>query len=131
MIENTTERAEQAVEFKHNRNNCAQSVLLAFQKELDKSPEELKQMGAAFGLGMGGMQATCGSLCGAAMALGYLDKSGKPTPMVMRGMVEKFRERAGALVCEDLKGIKTKKMLCSCDDCVRHAVTILEEQLAK
>lgn len=132
MMENTfSSRAEKAVEYKHNGNNCAQAVLLAFQDELKKSETELKQMGAAFGLGMGGMQATCGALCGAAIAFGYLNQSGKPAPLAMRDMVEKFRERAGALTCEDLKGVKTKKVLCPCDDCVRHAVTILEQQLSK
>lgn len=129
-MENTfSNRAKKAVEYKRNRNNCAQAVLLAFQDKLGKSEVELKQMGAAFGMGMGGMQATCGALCGAAIAFGYLNQSGKPAPMVMNHMVEKFREHAGALSCEDLKGVKTGKVLCSCDDCVRYAVTILEQQL--
>ena len=43
MSEQTIDRAEKAVEYKHAKvhNNCAQSVLLAFQDKLGKSTEEL------------------------------------------------------------------------------------------
>ncbi len=129
-MENAEMRAEQAVEFKR-KHNCAQAVLLAFQKELGKSPEELSALGASFGSGMGGMEGTCGAFCGAAIALGLLNKSATPSKMIAKKMLQDFKEMSGgATICGDLKGIKTGKMLCACDDCVRHGVLVLEKALA-
>ncbi len=125
----TSKRAEKAVELKHStgvHTNCAQAVLLAYQDELGKSTEELRALGSAFG---GGMDATCGALTGAAVVLGLLDKSGREPKLVMNEILQEFREKAGATLCRDLKGVKTGKMLCSCDDCVRLAVLGLEKHL--
>ncbi len=58
------ERKERAVEFKHNGHNCCQAVLCAFAEELQMSENDLNRIGAAFGAGMGCMEATCGALCG-------------------------------------------------------------------
>jgi C_GCAxxG_C_C family probable redox protein len=124
----TNARAEKAVEYKKSCN-CAQAVLLAFQEEMGKSEEELLALGSGFGSGMGGMEATCGALCGAAIAAGILNKSATPTKTMTKAMLQEFKENAGATICGELKGIETKKMLCSCDDCVRHAVIALEKQL--
>lgn len=124
----TNARAEKAVEYKKSCN-CAQAVLLAFQEELGKTEEELLALGSGFGAGMGGMEATCGALCGAAMTAGLLNHSDSPTKMMTNAMLQEFKEKAGATICGDIKGIKTRKMLCSCDDCVRHAVVALEKQL--
>lgn len=131
MIE-TSKRAEKAAELKHSTDvhtNCAQAVLLAYQDKLGKSTEELRALGSAFGGGMGGMDATCGALIGAAVVLGLLDKSGKPAKTVMNEILQEFKEKAGATICRDLKGVGTGKMLCSCDDCVRLAVLGLEKHL--
>lgn len=131
MIETTT-RAEQAVALKHAagvHTNCAQAVILAYQDRLGKSIEELRALGAAFGSGMGGMEATCGALTGAAVVLGLLDKSGREPKLVMKDILQEFKEKAGATICKDLKGVGTGKMLYSCDDCVRLAVLGLEKHL--
>lgn len=111
-------------------NNCAQSVLLAFQKELGKSTEELRALGAGFGAGMGGMQATCGALCGACIAMGLLRGEKEPaTKLIMKELLEEFKQQTGATICGDLKGIKTHKVLCSCPDCIAYAVKDVEERL--
>lgn len=122
-------RTEIAVEYKR-KNNCAQSVLLAFQPEIGMDDVVLKAVGSGFGTGMGGMEATCGALCEAAMAAGFINKSGTPTKAIAREMLQEFKEVSGATVCGDLKGIKTGKMLFSCDDCIRLAVSVLEKRLA-
>ena len=122
-------RAEKAVEFKHTKCNCAQAVLMAFQAELGKSEEELQALGSGFGGGMGCMEATCGALCGATIAMGLLNKSEMPTKMIAKEMLQDFKAAAGATICGDLKGIKTKQVLCSCDDCVRYAVAALEKHM--
>ena len=111
-MENRDQRAEQAVAYKHKDCNCAQAVLLAFAEELGKSEEELRALGSGFGMGMG-----------------LMGKSGKPTAAIMRDILHEFEEKAGATICKDLKGIETGKMLCSCDDCVRHAVRAAEQRL--
>ena len=124
---NTIARAEKAVEHKHSGCNCAQAVLLAFQDELGRSAEELMALGSGFGSGMGGMEGTCGAFCGAVMALGMLNQSERPSKMIAKDMMREFKAMSGgATICGDLKGIKSGKMLCSCDDCVRHGVLALE-----
>ncbi|MBR1397479.1 MAG: C_GCAxxG_C_C family protein [Selenomonadaceae bacterium] len=120
-------RIEKSMELKHNGNNCCQSVLLSFADELDLSEDVLKRMGAAFGAGMGGMEGTCGALCGAEMVLGLKEYSGKPLMKEAKTIYQSFKEKSGATICKELKGIGTGTVLCSCDDCVRNAVQIVEE----
>lgn len=129
-MENAMTRAEQAVVYKR-KCNCAQAVLLAFAPELGKSEEELMALGSGFGSGMGGMEGTCGAFVGAVMALSLLNKSDKPSKMIAKDMMQDFKEMSSATICGDLKGIKTGKMLCSCDDCVRHGVEVLEKRLGE
>lgn len=126
------DRSEKAIAYKHAKvhNNCAQSVLLAFQEELGKSTDELRALGDSFGLGMGGMEATCGALTGAAMVVGLLNRSDKPSKQIMNDILHAFQDQAGATLCRDLKGRDTGKALCSCDDCIRIAVRELEKHLA-
>lgn len=121
------DRKERAVEYKHDRNNCAQAVLLAYQDEVGIPEETLKKLGAGLGLGMGTMNGTCGALNGAAMILGMLESDGWPITSLAKELQESFKEKAGAVLCRDLKGVETGAVLCSCDDCVRNAVAALEE----
>jgi len=123
-------RAEQAVTYKHNGNNCAQAVLLAFQQEIPEIDETtLRALGSGFGVGMGSMEATCGALLGANMVLGLKNDSGKPTMPQSRDLLQQFQSISGDTICKNLKGIETGVVLCDCDDCVRNAVRILEEKL--
>ena len=110
-------------------HNCCQAVLLAFEDKLPYDKESLLMLGSTFGSGMGGMMGTCGALVGAEMALGIL--SGQPKGMngYSRKMFGAFEEQCGASRCIDIKGVVTGHMLCSCEDCVRHAVEALESLL--
>ena len=121
------ERKERAVALKHNGYNCCQAVLCAFQDKLLVPEEDLKKMGAAFGVGMGCMEATCGALIGAQMILGMSEYQGMPILRDAAGLVKAFDAKCGATICKDLKGVETGVVKCECDDCVRHAVEILEE----
>ena len=124
-------RAEKAVEFKHSRCNCAQAVMMAFQEKLNRPAEELMAVASGFGSGMGGMEGTCGALCGAVMALGMLNKSEIPSKLIAKDMLQDFKEMSGgATICRELKGVGTGKVLCACDDCVRHGVLVLEKKLS-
>lgn len=120
-------RKEKAVEYFHSGCNCCQAVLSAFTDE--QHTEEMKRMGAAFGLGMGNMEGTCGALVAAEMLLGLKTYEGRPMIKKAAAVSELFRTLSGATICKEIKGRETGKVLCSCDDCVRNAVTIAESKL--
>lgn len=128
-----SEKQKLAVELKQKTGdshyNCCQAVACVFAAETGLDEETLKKIGAGFGLGMGCMEATCGALCGAQMILGLLKFKGKPIRQDAADLYKKFTEKCGASICKELKGVKTGKVLCSCDDCVSNAVGILEEIL--
>ncbi len=123
------ERADRAVELKHNRNNCCQAVLCAFADECGLPEETLRAMGSPFGSGMGNMAGTCGALVGAEMVLGLARFGGRPMHREAADLLEGFRVRSGSIVCAELKGRDTGVVLCPCDDCVRGAVIELERAL--
>lgn len=124
-------KAEKAVEYKHSGYNCAQAVLAAYADELSLDDDTLKAMGAAFGVGMGTFEATCGALCAAQMILGLKKYMGRPILSDAKEVCHEFKDLCGSIKCSELKGIETGKMLCSCDDCVRNAVKVLEQHINK
>ncbi len=116
------EKAEKAAELKQFHGcNCAQAVAAVLADETSYSEEELKKIASGFAVGMGNMEATCGSLIGAVMIAG-IKMDGKGTVRFAKEISQKFQERTGALICKEIKGIETGKIVCSCDDCVRNAV---------
>lgn len=128
-----TERQNRAVELKNRTGdahyNCCQAVACVFSKETGLDEDVLKRTGACFGLGMGGMEGTCGALCGAEMVLGLTKYKGSPIRNEAKELHRRFTEICGGSICKEIKGVGTGKVLCSCDDCVRNAVSILEETI--
>ncbi|MCR4874689.1 MAG: C-GCAxxG-C-C family protein [Clostridia bacterium] len=123
------EAAKIAVEFKQQHGcNCCQAVLLALKDQVNMSEEELRRLGAGFGLGLGNMEGTCGALVAAAIIAGF---NTNVTKAAVRELNERFKEMCGAITCEDIKGRYTGKILCSCDDCVKNAVLAYGEMLEK
>ena len=128
---------ERAARLHGNGYNCCQAVLLTFCDELGVDPVTAFKIGEGFGLGMGGMENTCGALSGAIMLAGLTNSDGDldhprtkaGTYRISRELTEAFKEKTGALVCRDLKGIDTGKVLCSCPKCIDSAVQIVEEIL--
>ena len=114
------ERAARAVELKAGCN-CAQAVVLSYADKLPFEEEMLKKLAAGYGGGMGCMEGTCGALVGAVMVAGMLT-DGQGTGRYAREILLGFRERCGATICKDLKGVETGKVLCPCTECVRNAV---------
>lgn len=130
-----TVKQDKAVELKNRTGdahyNCCQAVACMFSEETGVSEDVLKRIGAGFGLGMGGMEGTCGALCGAEMVLGLVKYKGSPIRNDAKELHRRFTEICGGSICREIKGVGTGKVLCSCDDCVRNAVSILEETVMK
>lgn len=103
--------------------NCCQAVVAAISND-----PQLLIAASGFGGGMGCGQGPCGALIGAVIAAGA-KTGGNGTTRFSRQIFEKFRERSGAVVCRELKGLDTGTVLCSCDDCVRNAVESFQEVL--
>ena len=123
---------------KHTRGyNCAQIVLCSYAVELGIDEETLFRISEGFGAGMGGMMQTCGAVTAMFMALGLANSSGdlqacdtKPQTMKkVRELAAEFEKKNGSIVCRELKGIDTGKVLRSCDGCIEDGIRILGEYL--
>lgn len=123
---------------KHTRGyNCAQIVLCSYAEELGIDEEKLFRISEGFGAGMGGMMQTCGAVTAMFMALGLANSSGdlqacdtKPQTMKkVRELAAEFEKKNGSIVCRELKGIDTGKVLRSCDGCIEDGIRILGEYL--
>ena len=123
---------------KHTRGyNCAQIVLCSYAEELGIDEETLFRISEGFGAGMGGMMQTCGAVTAMFMALGLANSLGdlqacdtKPQTMKkVRELAAEFEKKNGSIVCRELKGIDTGKVLRSCDGCIEDGIRILGEYL--
>ncbi|MDU5440395.1 MAG: C-GCAxxG-C-C family protein, partial [Ruminococcus sp.] len=122
-------RCEKAVEKKHNGYNCAQAVACSFCKEASMDEDTLKKITQGFGAGLGTMAGTCGAISGAAVVAGLINQDKAGTSQTVRSVMNQFKQQNGTVICKDLKGVETGKVIRSCDDCVRDAVTFLENAL--
>ena len=123
------ETKEKAVFYKHNGFNCAQAVVKALAEQFEIAKEQLDllvRMTSGFAAGMGSMEATCGALIGANLIAG-LKMDGQGTLSKSRQLISGFKQKCGAVVCKDLKGMESGKMLCGCDDCIRNAVEVFDK----
>lgn len=110
---------------REKRYNCCQAVV----GTLTDDPL-LVQAGSGFGGGMGNTKGPCGALVGAVMAAG-IKTGGTGTSRYARQIFENFRERSGAVICRELKGIDTGKVLCSCEECVNNAIRAYQDVTGK
>ena len=126
MMKSIEERVAE-IKDKHTRGyNCAQIVLCSYAEELGIDEETLFRISEGFGAGMGGMMQTCGAVTAMFMALGLANSSGdlqacdtKPQTMKkVRELAAEFEKKNGSIVCRELKGIDTGKVLRSCDGCI-------------
>ena len=93
------ERAKEIRAIVEPHHNCAQSVLMTFNKDAGVSDELAYKMGACFGLGMktGG---TCGVITGALMVLGLFGVDDQPTT---QKLISDFKARHSDMIdCSDL-----------------------------
>ena len=114
--------------------NCAQCVASAFAERVGADEDMLFRAFQAHGLGMGGMECTCGALTGAVAVIGLALSDGTPAGKracygVSKRVVERFGQEVGALRCRDIKGVGTGKALTACDECIRIAAAIAEDEI--
>ena len=116
--------------------NCAQAVVCNYCDLFGVAPQTAFQMAEAFGAGMGSMEYTCGAVSGLLMLLGLKNSSGTPenltkadTYKLAKEIINKFKEKNGSVICSELKGLKTGKVLRPCAGCIADACEIFEELL--
>ena len=131
------QKHEYAAELHTRGCNCAQSVACAFAEELGMDTETVMKIAEGFGLGCGGMQSMCGALSGAIMVAGAKTADGnieapktkKNTYAIAKKLCDAFEKECGALLCRDLKGTDTGKVLMPCPKCIEIGVRLAEEVL--
>ena len=130
--------AERAVALHHKRYNCAQSVACAFAEELGIDEKVIFRMMEGFGLGMGCM-GTCGAVSAMAAIAGMKESDGntdapaskKASYGAAKEMIRQFEEKNGSVICREIKGIGTGKVLRTCDGCVADAAEIAARYLSQ
>ena len=128
--------AEKAVALHKKGYNCAQAVVCAFHEELGMEEEELFRVMEAFGLGMGAM-GTCGAVSAMVAVAGIRESDGnlvkpatkKNSYRVSRELIRRFQEKNSSVICRELKGVDTKKVLRSCNGCIEDAAELVKEYL--
>lgn len=130
-------RIRQALDNHKKGYNCAQAVSCAF---CDLTGTEEKAMFTAtegLGLGMGCMEGTCGAISAAAVLSGLKNSTAqleKPNSKAIsykdsKACIKAFRDLHGTVICKELKGIETGKVIRSCDGCIEDAARIIAEHL--
>ena len=131
-----SEAVKKALEYHAKGYNCAQSVACAFCDRLGKDEKTVFEMTEAFGFGMGTM-GTCGAVSAMAAVVGMVESDGnleapktkKKSYGAMKELTNKFIEKNESIICKDIKGVETGKVLRSCNGCIEDAVVLLEEYL--
>ena len=131
------DKKELAIRLHNKKYNCCQSVACAFCEEIGVDEQILFKAGEGFGLGMGCMEGTCGAVSGAVMLAGFKNSDGNleapgtkaSTYRLSARLMEAFEKRCGSTVCKELKGVDTGTPLCSCPDCIRTGVELVQEML--
>ena len=122
----------------HDKNfNCYQSVACAYCDLVGVDEETMFKAAEAFGLGMGGMEGTCGAIAGAVLLAGFKNSSANlehpdskgQTYKLSAAIVKEFLEKNGATACRDLKGKDTGVILRTCPGCIEDAAAIAEKIL--
>ena len=132
-----SDRIQIADELHRKGYSCSQSVAVACADMVDLPKEFLFRASEGFGAGMGTGDGICGALTGGLLIAGLKNSTGNldtpkskaATMKISRAMLNSFRDKCGAIICRELKSTDTGKMICSCPDCIKHGVEVVEENL--
>ena len=128
---------ERAARLHGNGYNCCQAVACTFAEAAGIDESILYKLGEGFGAGMGTTEGVCGAISGAAMIAGLVYSDGNTehagltkakTTRAAGIMQRKFVEEAKALRCKDIKTGNNGKAFTSCDECIRIATRLVEEE---
>ena len=130
-------RIDLADELHRKGYSCSQAVAVACADFVDVPKEILFRAMESFGGGMGTMDGVCGALSGGLIIAGLRNSTGNldapkskaATMKISKAMLMSFRDKTGSIICRELKGVDSGKMLCSCPDCIKHGVEVVEENL--
>ena len=130
-------RVEQTIKRHDKGYNCAQAVACTYCDLVGVDEETMFRMTEALGLGMGGMEGTCGAVSGACVLAGMMKSSGNlecpnskaQSYKLSRQIVNEFLEKNRSVVCKELKGVETGKPITPCAECIRDAARIAEKIL--
>lgn len=119
---------------KHSEGyNCAQAVACAYCDNVGLDEETLFQLTSGLGLGMGSMEGSCGAVEAAALIAGtkarQIGLNKQETYKVCSKISKEFKAKNQSVICRELKGVGTGKILRSCNDCVKDAAEILGNAL--
>ena len=124
-----TRKHNAAEKLQDGTHNCAQAIICTYADLAGINEETARNLGNAFGAGMGTMEGTCGALVGAGIILGLATKDRVEARKGMRQVMTQFQQRNGATQCKLLKGVGTGVVLRECTGCVADAAELLEEHL--
>ena len=117
-------KQELAAELHSKKYNCAQSVACVFADEVKVPKEFIFKANEGFGMGAGTMEGICGALTGAIMIAGLKNSSANLESPDSKASTIKISKQ---LMTNFIKGIDTGKVLCSCNDCIKNGVQLVEE----
>jgi C_GCAxxG_C_C family probable redox protein len=141
-------KEKESLDYFKNGFNCAQAVFTPFAKENGISESHALKIASGFGGGMGRLQATCGAVTGAYMAIGVKhgkslgdkgDEKKEKTYSLVKTFDAEFRKIFSTTSCRellqcDLNTEEGKKYAADnkltqkvCERCVEEAVKIVEK----
>lgn len=129
------DRVQKAMENHKKGYNCCQAVACAYADKVGVDEETMFRIAEGFGAGMGGLDGVCGAISGAVMLAGLktstanLDSpnSKGKTYLESKEILERFKEMNQSIICKELKGIETKKILRTCAGCIQDAAQIADD----
>ena len=135
-LEGKSEKVQKALINHHSKYNCAQAVACAFASDFGYDEAEVFAMMEAFGFGMGTMS-VCGAVSAMTAVIGMKESCAEPgnsstkkkSYAISKAMHKAFAEKNGSVICREIKGVDTKKVLRSCDGCIMDAAEIIEQYL--
>ena len=104
-------KEQTAADYFSTGKNCAQSVLMAFAKELNIPEDQAFNLASGFGGGIGKQGQVCGAVSGAIMVIGLKyakeaapDKANTVTHSLVNEFLEEFKKQNPSIICKELIG---------------------------
>ncbi|MEG1779490.1 MAG: C-GCAxxG-C-C family protein [Oscillospiraceae bacterium] len=130
---------QQALDHHAAGYNCCQSVVCTYCDLFGIDEKTAFILGEGFGAGMANMENTCGTISGMVLLAGMKNSCGDTatcntktsTYTIVRELLQKFKDKNTTVICRELKGLDTGKILRPCRGCIEDSCSIVEEYLLK